>query len=93
MEQTDFGRGSGPTLPEAFTPADGDTDIKAIVVLTAGSSPDEAGLHRHCDSNLARVMVPQIIEVRESLPYTEIGKLDRSALLVVTGRIIARPPR
>jgi crotonobetaine/carnitine-CoA ligase len=74
-------------------PDDGDTDIKAIVVLKAGSSLDAAELYGYCESNLARVMVPQVIEIRNSLPYTDIGKLDRGALLAATGQIVPRPPR
>lgn len=55
--------------------------IEAAVVLRAGSALSESRLRRHCRERLESYLVPSRIEIRDALPKTENGKLDRGALL------------
>jgi long-chain acyl-CoA synthetase len=55
--------------------------IEAAVVLRSGSTISEQRLRRHCRERLESYLVPSRIEIRDALPKTENGKLDRSALL------------
>ncbi|PYR80068.1 MAG: fatty-acid--CoA ligase, partial [Acidobacteria bacterium] len=37
-------------------------------------------IKRHCAQHLEPYMVPRLVEIRESLPLTGSGKIDRRAL-------------
>ncbi len=52
---------------------------KAYVVLKPGfvkSDELDEELKTHCKKNLAKYMIPDSIEYRDSLPTTKIGKAD-----------------
>jgi acyl-CoA synthetase (AMP-forming)/AMP-acid ligase II len=54
--------------------------VKALVVLTPGSTLDEAGLIEHCRSRLAHFKCPTSVEVRDELARTATGKLQKYKL-------------
>ncbi len=54
--------------------------VKAIVAVRAGSSVTERELLHHCASHLEDFMVPKIVELRDALPKTPNGKIDKRAL-------------
>ena len=54
--------------------------VKALVVLAEGSSADEPELIDHCRGRLTHYKCPTSIEVRESLPRTATGKLQKFKL-------------
>ncbi|MGW7045747.1 amino acid adenylation domain-containing protein [Streptomyces avermitilis] len=56
--------------------------LVAHVVGSAGAEPTPAALQAHLAEGLPRYMVPHSYVVRESLPLTTSGKLDRKALAV-----------
>ena len=60
-------------------PTDG-SRIHAVVALHNGSRLSESDLQQHCALHLPRYMVPANIQVREHLPRTSTGKLDRVRL-------------
>jgi amino acid adenylation domain-containing protein len=60
-------------------PIDGQA-IKAYVVPREGSRLDEACIRRHCRANLESYMVPKFVEIRESLPKTDSGKIRKKSL-------------
>jgi long-chain acyl-CoA synthetase len=54
--------------------------VKAFVALRPGAAASEAELIAHCARSLARFKVPAIVEFRQELPKTLIGKVLRRAL-------------
>ena len=54
--------------------------IVAYVVPHEEAELTPAQLRRHCANNLEDYMVPARIELRQSLPTTPNGKVDRQAL-------------
>lgn len=54
--------------------------IKAYVVARPALEPDE--LAQHCFDRLPRYMAPELWELREELPRSSTGKIDRQALAV-----------
>ena len=54
--------------------------VKALVVLTSGSSVSEAELIEHCRGRLAHFKCPTSIEVRDELARTATGKLQKFKL-------------
>jgi long-chain acyl-CoA synthetase len=54
--------------------------IVAYVVPDEGASLQPAALRRHCAQRLEDYMVPARVELREALPTTPNGKVDRRAL-------------
>jgi len=54
--------------------------VKALVVLRPGSDATEAELIGHCRSRLAHFKCPTSIEVRDALPRTATGKLQKFKL-------------
>ncbi len=54
--------------------------VKALVVLRPGSDATEAELIEHCRSRLAHFKCPTSIEVRDALPRTATGKLQKFKL-------------
>jgi len=53
--------------------------VKAFVTLSDPSLCDRAILV-HCKKNLEEIMVPKFIEIRDTLPRTSTGKLDKKDL-------------
>ena len=60
-------------------PTDGSA-IKAFVVLRGGAGLTEQDIRHHCRANLENYMVPKFVEIRDSLPKTESGKIKKTAL-------------
>jgi amino acid adenylation domain-containing protein len=56
--------------------------IKAWVVVRDGV--DERDLVRFCGERIPHYMIPEEIELRESLPQTSTGKVDRQALATIS---------
>lgn len=54
--------------------------VKAFVTLSDASLCDRTIL-MHCKKNLEEIMVPKYIEIRDSLPRTSSGKLDKKVLI------------
>jgi crotonobetaine/carnitine-CoA ligase len=57
-----------------------DDDIKLVVVLEDGAAAGPEELRAYCRDHMARFMVPRHVEVRDELPYSDLGKVDREAL-------------
>ena len=53
--------------------------IKALIV-SDDDNLTERDVMRHCRANLENFMVPQVIEMRESLPMTSSGKIKKTDL-------------
>jgi acyl-CoA synthetase (AMP-forming)/AMP-acid ligase II len=54
--------------------------IKALVVLAEGETADEAELIAHCKKRLAGYKAPTSIELREAIPRTATGKIQKFKL-------------
>jgi long-chain acyl-CoA synthetase len=54
--------------------------IKAFIVLQPGSALTEREVLRHCRNCLVDYMVPQKVEIRESLPKNASGKIQKREL-------------
>jgi acyl-coenzyme A synthetase/AMP-(fatty) acid ligase len=54
--------------------------IKAFVVLKEGIPLSEKDILRHCQKNLEDFMVPKSVEIVETLPKTESGKIRKVGL-------------
>ncbi|WP_368077909.1 long-chain fatty acid--CoA ligase [Bacillus sp. NTK074B] len=54
--------------------------VKAVIVLKAGEKVSEQELIRFCQENMSSFKVPRIIEFRDELPKTSVGKILRRAL-------------
>ena len=54
--------------------------IKALVVLAEGASADEAELIAHCKARLAGYKAPTSVELREAIPRTATGKVQKVKL-------------
>ena len=54
--------------------------LKAVVTVNSGISIDESTLREWLKPRLARHQMPAVIEFRDELPYTALGKLDKKAL-------------
>jgi long-chain acyl-CoA synthetase len=63
-------------VPDAYR---GET-VKAILVLKEGKTVSEEDILDHCRQNLAVYKVPKIIEFRQELPKTNVGKILRRVL-------------
>jgi long-chain acyl-CoA synthetase len=63
-------------LPDAYR---GET-VKAFVVLKAGESADEAEIVAFCRERLSAYKAPRLIEFRDSLPTSGVGKVLRRLL-------------
>ena len=55
--------------------------VKAWVVLNPGAQITEAELRDYCRQNLAAYKVPKVVEFRESLPKSTVGKILRRELV------------
>jgi long-chain acyl-CoA synthetase len=63
-------------IPDPKTP--GSETVKAFIVLKPGNTPSkevEESIIEHCRKHLARYKVPRVIEFRDSLPLSLIGKV------------------
>jgi len=54
--------------------------IKALVVLAEGATADEAELIAHCKKRLAGYKAPTSVELREAIPRTATGKVQKFKL-------------
>ncbi|MEB1807555.1 MAG: long-chain fatty acid--CoA ligase [Bacillaceae bacterium] len=54
--------------------------VKAVIVLKQGKTADEQEMMKYCQKNLAAYKVPKIIEFRNELPKTSVGKILRRTL-------------
>jgi long-chain acyl-CoA synthetase len=54
--------------------------VKACIVLKQGTTASAEEIKAHCQHELAEFKVPSIIEIRESLPKTAVGKILRRVL-------------
>jgi len=59
-------------------------EVKVVVVRTEGSALTPEELVEFARENMARFMVPRYIEYRDTLPYTDVGKVQRDKLGAVT---------
>jgi len=57
-----------------------DEKIKAVVVLKSGARASEEELTSWCAERLAKFRVPEIVEFREELPRTSVGKIQKHLL-------------
>jgi amino acid adenylation domain-containing protein len=64
--------------------------VKVVVAPRPGATLTEELIRRHCRTRLENYMVPRHVEVRESLPKTDSGKIRKAAL--VPGPVDADPP-
>jgi len=51
--------------------------IRAVVVAADGAAFTERDVIRHCARNLEDFMVPKTVEIRDALPKTDSGKINR----------------
>ncbi len=58
----------------------GEEDVKVAVVPRPGAALDPAEVRAFCAARMARFMVPRYIEVRSSLPYTDLAKVKHEEL-------------
>jgi amino acid adenylation domain-containing protein len=54
--------------------------VKASVVLKEGASLSEKEILLHCKRHLEDFMVPKMVEIRDGLPKTSTGKIDKKGL-------------
>jgi long-chain acyl-CoA synthetase len=64
-------------IPESYR---GET-VKAYVVLKSGAELDADRLTAYCKERLAAYKVPKIVEFRETLPKSAVGKILRRVLV------------
>lgn len=57
-----------------------DEAVKAFVVLEPGATLDDEAVRAHCLGHLAAFKVPTVIEFRDTLPRTSIGKIAKGEL-------------
>ena len=55
-------------------------EVMAVVVVHEGASIDEAGVRDWAAQSLAAFKVPTYVEFRDSLPYTQTGKVMKHLL-------------
>ena len=54
--------------------------VKAFVVLKSGSAIDKKAIREFCRDNLAAYKVPKLVEFRDQLPKSAVGKILRREL-------------
>ena len=62
------------------------------MALLPGAAVTEAELLEHCRLNMARFMVPDVIETVDELPRTPTGKIAKSQLPGVRSYPLAEAP-
>ncbi len=65
--------------------------VKALVVLRAGADVDEAGLIAFARERIAHFKCPTSVELREALPRTATGKIQKFRLRAPYWEGVARP--
>ncbi|PFO04740.1 long-chain fatty acid--CoA ligase [Bacillus sp. AFS076308] len=55
-------------------------DVKAVLVLKAGSTATEQEIIQYSKQNMAAYKVPRLVEFRDQLPKTGVGKILRRVL-------------
>jgi crotonobetaine/carnitine-CoA ligase len=71
-----------------------DEAVMAFIVMAAGSTLTAEDVSAYCLDRLARFKVPTIIEFRDVLPQTSIGKIEKKQLRAeVAERMTVRPGR
>jgi long-chain acyl-CoA synthetase len=63
-------------VPDAYR---GET-VKAVVVLKPGQQATEEDIIQYCKKHMASYKIPRIVEFRNELPKTSVGKILRRAL-------------
>ena len=58
----------------------GEEDIKAFVVTKALKSLSAADIRSHCQSRMAKHMIPVVIEMVDEIPRTPTGKVEKGRL-------------
>lgn len=58
----------------------GEEDIKLLVCPALESTIDAETIKLYCEGRVAKFMLPQIVEIVDTLPYTPAGKIDRTRL-------------
>jgi amino acid adenylation domain-containing protein len=59
--------------------------IKAVITLREGVHLTEQDILRHCSQHLEDFMVPKFVELRDSLPKTATGKINKRELGIPSG--------
>jgi long-chain acyl-CoA synthetase len=54
--------------------------VKAFIVLKAGETATEQEIVEFCKSRLTAYKVPKLVEFRDSLPKSAVGKILRKIL-------------
>ena len=73
--------GDAPGIAEAVVgPDPTTTHLEAAVVLRDSTELDLAAVRQFCTARLAAIAVPRRFHVRDTLPTTASGKIDRSAV-------------
>ncbi|RHW28387.1 ATP-dependent acyl-CoA ligase [Nocardioides immobilis] len=57
-----------------------DEAVKAVLVLEPGSRLTAEDVREHCEGRLAAFKIPTVIEIRDALPKTSIGKVAKGEL-------------
>lgn len=58
----------------------GEDDVMVVVVLREGQSLSPEELIAHCETRMAKFMVPRYIEFRDELPKTGTHRVQKSLL-------------
>ncbi|MEY8216420.1 MAG: AMP-binding protein, partial [Colwellia sp.] len=61
-------------------PHEASGEMVKVFVVAKGDDLDEASLIKHCKENLTSYKVPKLIEFRDELPKTNVGKILRRKL-------------
>ena len=54
--------------------------VKLVLVAKQGSALTEAAVRAHCEANLVAYKRPKIVEFRDELPKSNVGKVLRRML-------------
>ncbi|WP_148573488.1 AMP-binding protein [Nocardioides caldifontis] len=57
-----------------------DEAVKAVIVLEPGETLTTEQVQEFCEGRLAKFKIPTIVDIRDSLPRTSIGKISKGAL-------------
>ena len=61
----------------------GEEDIRLFVILKPSSSLTEDMIRAHCQTVMARFMVPKIITILKDMPRTPTGKPEKGKLAII----------
>ncbi|MDZ7364010.1 MAG: amino acid adenylation domain-containing protein [candidate division KSB1 bacterium] len=65
----------------ALQNAEQTTFLKAFVVPRNGRELSVIDLKRHCSKHVPKYMIPEMVEIRQTLPKTSTGKTDKKLLM------------